>query len=73
MMIVIVDASMMMIIAFVINDDDHSLSCIYHGYSYRFVSLLMNVHLMNMIGKQTMSINGQDFISIHFDENCIMS
>ncbi len=52
----------------VIVDDDHSFCCIYHGYSHRFVSLLMNVQLMNMIGKQTMSISGQDFISIYFDE-----
>ncbi len=52
----------------VIVDDDHCFYCIYNGYSHRFVSLLMNVQVMNMIGKQTMSINGQDFISIYFDE-----
>ncbi len=53
----------------VIVDYDHCFCCIYNGYSHRFVSLLMNVQLMNMIGKQTMSINEQDCISIFFDEN----
>jgi hypothetical protein len=49
-------------------DDDHNFCCIYNGFSHRFVLMLINVQLMNMIGKQTLSINGQDFISIYFDE-----
>ena len=52
----------------VIVDDDHNFCCIYNGYSHRFVSLLMSVQLINMIGKQTMPTHGQDYISIYFDE-----
>ncbi len=53
---------------FVIVDNDLNFCCIYNRYSHRFVSLLIKVQLMNMIGKQTPSINGQGFISIYFDE-----